>query len=72
MTTLSNVTDRLCDLMLEDGDLSLKDLVIERVVKQFSACFVHAPAHAKPDEAGLLHQRSSSSSTQPPDSPTAT
>ncbi|OQR96892.1 sporangia induced hypothetical protein [Thraustotheca clavata] len=73
MTALSNVTERLCDLMLEEGDMSFKDIVLERVVKQFSACFAHPPYqshNSKSDEAELLHQRSSSS-TQPPDSPVA-
>ncbi|OQS00568.1 hypothetical protein ACHHYP_03416 [Achlya hypogyna] len=70
MTTLGNVTERLCDLMLEEGDLSLKDIVLGRVVKQFSACFAHPAQYTKSDEAGLLHSRSSSS-TQPPDSPLA-
>ncbi|KAH9126028.1 hypothetical protein LEN26_009461 [Aphanomyces euteiches] len=65
MTALSNVTERLVDLTLEDSDLSLKEIVLDRMKKQFSACFVHQ--YTKSDEAGLLRQRSSSATA--PESP---
>ncbi|KAF0692267.1 Aste57867_16635 [Aphanomyces stellatus] len=65
MAALTNVTERLVDLTLEEDDLSLKEIVLERVKKQFSACFVH-PHYAKADEAGLLHQRMSSNMPESP------
>ncbi|RQM20836.1 hypothetical protein B5M09_009914 [Aphanomyces astaci] len=64
MAALTNVTERLVDLTLEESDLSLKEIVVDRMKKQFSACFVHQ--YAKSDEDGLLHQRTSSTMPESP------
>ncbi|ETV92757.1 hypothetical protein H310_12987 [Aphanomyces invadans] len=64
MTALTNVTERLVDLTLEENDLSLKEIVVDRMKKQFSACFVHQ--YAKSDEDGLLRQRTSSTMPESP------
>jgi hypothetical protein len=53
MATLQAVTERLCDLMLDEPDLSLKDILMERLSKQLNVCFVHASAmsHSSPSSS---------------------
>jgi len=69
LNVLTLVTERLCDLLLEESDLTLKELVLDRVFAAFTNCLVHvkkAPtSYTKADQDELLgrHNTSSSSST---------